>query len=191
MNLKEVTKYAIDVARNGFQVSQFLHDIIDGDIDAAVFKFRKFPEAGKVMLKNDGSTYKLNDTIKFPELAKTIETIAENGIEEFYTGKFADLIVNDMNTNGGLVSKDDLKNYKPIFREPTKERSSKGYWKGFHNDADRRTMRYDILGVTPKSGQWKWKKEVAFEAIKNYQEYEKKFSKLYSLEKYWLENDHL
>ena len=118
MNLKEVTKYAIDVARNGFQVSQFLHDIIDGDIDDAVFKFRKFPEAGKVMLKNDGSTYKLNDTLKFPELANTMENIAENGIDEFYTGKFADLIANDMNANGGLVSKDDLKNYKPIFREP-------------------------------------------------------------------------
>jgi adenine specific DNA methylase Mod len=86
-----------------------------------------------------------------------------------------------------VYSKNPETKLKPIFREPTKERSSKGYWKGFHNDADRRTMRYDILGVTPKSGQWKWKKEVAFEAIKNYQEYEKKHSKLYSLEKYWLE----
>ena len=35
-------------------------------------------------------------------------------------------------------------------------------------------MRYDILGFTPKEGQWKWQKKVADEAIKNYIDYENK-----------------
>ena len=46
-------------------------------------------------------------------------------------------------------------------------------------------MRYDILGYTPEDGQWKWKKEVALEAIRNYQEYEKYFSSTMTLEEYW------
>ena len=72
----------------------------------------------------------------------------------------------------------------PVFKESNNERAKKGYWKGFWNNANRPTMRYDILGVTPTEGQWKWKKEVAYEAIKNYDEYLKNYSNM-SLEEYW------
>lgn len=75
--------------------------------------------------------------------------------------------------------------FSPIFREASEERQFLGYWKGFWNDADRPTMRYDILGFTPKKGQWKWKKDVAKEAVNNYKEYEKNFSHKMSLEEYW------
>ena len=44
--------------------------------------------------------------------------------------------------------------FTPVFRQASEERQSSGYWKGFWNDADRPTMRYDILGFTPESGQW-------------------------------------
>lgn len=74
---------------------------------------------------------------------------------------------------------------KAVYRESSDERSKQGYWKGFWNNADRPTMRYDILGVTPVDGQWKWKKEVADEAVANYQEYERKYSATMSLEDYW------
>ena len=74
---------------------------------------------------------------------------------------------------------------KAVYRESADERSKQGYWKGFWNNADRPTMRYDILGVTPVDGQWKWKKEVADEAVANYQEYERKYSATMSLEDYW------
>lgn len=75
--------------------------------------------------------------------------------------------------------------FTPVFRKSSDERQSSGYWKGFWNDADRPTMRYEILGYTPTSGQWKWKQESANEAIKNYQEYENNFSSKMSLEDYW------
>ena len=74
----------------------------------------------------------------------------------------------------------------PIFREASEERSTTGYWKGFWNDADRPTMRYDILGFTPESGQWKWSKEVAYEAVENYKVYQKEFSSFLTLEEYWI-----
>ena len=63
----------------------------------------------------------------------------------------------------------------PLFREASEERKNKGYWKGFWNNADRPTMRYDILGIEPDTGQWKWKKEVAYEAVKNYDIFLKDF----------------
>ena len=75
--------------------------------------------------------------------------------------------------------------FTPVFREASEERQSFGYWKGFWNDADRPTMRYDILGFTPEKGQWKWKQDVAQEAVENYKTYVDKFSNTMSLEEYW------
>ncbi len=75
--------------------------------------------------------------------------------------------------------------FKPIFKKSSEERQSKGYWKGFWNDADRPTMRYNLLGFTPETGQWKWKEQTAVEAVENYKKYEKDFKHKMSLEEYW------
>lgn len=84
-----------------------------------------------------------------------------------------------------MYSKNPEAKYNPVFREASDERASTGYWKGFWNDADRPTMRYDILGVTPESGQWKWKSEVAREAVTNFMEYVECYQSKMSLEEYW------
>lgn len=76
--------------------------------------------------------------------------------------------------------------FTPIFKQASEARQLTGYWKGFWNDADRPTMRYDILGFTPESGQWKWKQDVAIEAVENYKIYVNQFSKTMSLEEYWV-----
>ncbi|MEZ2294821.1 gamma-glutamyltransferase [Variovorax sp. RCC_210] len=55
---------------------------------------------------------------KQPELAGTLQRIADNGGSEFYTGKTADLLVAEMGRTGGLISKDDLKNYRAVWRDP-------------------------------------------------------------------------
>jgi adenine-specific DNA-methyltransferase len=73
----------------------------------------------------------------------------------------------------------------PVFAKTSEERASNGYWKGFWNDADRPTMRYEILGFTPQTGQWKWKQETAIEAVENYQNYLKLYADKESLEQYW------
>lgn len=77
--------------------------------------------------------------------------------------------------------------FNPVYKESSSERQSTGYWKGFWNDADRPTMRYDILGFTPQTGQWKWKKETALEAVRNYEVFLKEHSHNKSLEEYWVE----
>ena len=84
-----------------------------------------------------------------------------------------------------IYSKNFNSKFNPVYRKSNEKRSNEGYWKGFWNNADRPTMRYPILGFEPTEGQWKWKKEVAYEAIKNYEEYIENFSDRYTLEEYW------
>lgn len=84
-----------------------------------------------------------------------------------------------------VYSRNPYSKMTAVYKPSTDERASLGYWKGFWNNADRPTMRYDILGATPIDGQWKWKKEVADEAVDNYKEYEEKFASKMTLEEYW------
>ena len=85
-----------------------------------------------------------------------------------------------------VYSKNSTSKMTAIYKASSDERSQTGYWKGFWNNADRPTMRYDVLGVTPSEGQWKWKKEVADEAVANYREYEEHFSDHMTIEEYWI-----
>lgn len=63
--------------------------------------------------------------------------------------------------------------------------TNKGRWDVFWSNADRPTMRYDILGFTPASGQWRNSKEKAYIAIKNYNKYLREFADKMSIEEYY------
>jgi len=107
---------------------------------------------------------------------KNINTqFLDEGLKTFNTG--AEYVL--------IYSKSASSRMNPVFREASEERKTQGYWKGFWNDADRKTMRYNLLGVDISAGQWKWKEDVAQEAVKNYDEFLKKFSSKMSLEEYW------
>ncbi|PZW65873.1 gamma-glutamyltranspeptidase/glutathione hydrolase [Pseudomonas sp. URMO17WK12:I1] len=58
------------------------------------------------------------ETFKQPLMAKTLERIAANGPDEFYKGKTADLLVAQMQRDGGLITKQDLADYRVKWREP-------------------------------------------------------------------------
>ena len=62
--------------------------------------------------------------------------------------------------------------------------SSKGRWDVFWSNADRPTMRYDILGFTPTTGQWRNSEERAKIAVANYQRYQHDFEDKMSIEEY-------
>ncbi|AHL74912.1 gamma-glutamyltranspeptidase [Stutzerimonas stutzeri] len=53
-----------------------------------------------------------------PELAETLERIADQGADDFYKGKTADLLVAQMQRDGGLITKKDLADYRTKWREP-------------------------------------------------------------------------
>lgn len=65
------------------------------------------------------------------------------------------------------------------------EKQTKGRWDVFWSNADRPTMRYDILGFTPQTGQWRNSKEKADIAIKNYKVFEEQFASKMTLEEYF------
>ena len=59
-----------------------------------------------------------------------------------------------------------------------------GQWQGFWSNADRPTMRYEVLGFTPTTGQWRSSKEKAYKAVENYKIYQEKYALSMSLEEY-------
>lgn len=101
----------------------------------------------------------------------------ENGLKTMNTG--ADYVC--------IYSKKNESNLYAVYRAATEERSTTGYWKGFWNSPDRPTMRYDLLGESITTGQWKWEKDKAKDAVRNYVDYLEKHSTRISLENYWQE----
>ena len=105
---------------------------------------------------------------------------AEKGLKSFNVG--AEYIV--------VYAKSSDFSFKPI--ETKKEKFSlKGKWNVFWSNANRPSMRYELLGFTPKTGQWRWSKEKALIAIKNYRNYLENYSKEMSIEEYAQKNPHL
>lgn len=64
------------------------------------------------------ANYQINDTIKYPKLASTLLRILDNGKKEFYEGETAKKIVAFIQSHGGIISLEDLKNYEPVWRNP-------------------------------------------------------------------------
>lgn len=104
--------------------------------------------------------------------------------------QFAEDGLNSMNVGFEYVlvySKTELFTFKAL-RMKKNIISQKGTWNVFWSNADRPTMRYELLGFTPETGQWRWSKEKSDEAIKNYKYYLDNFSKNMTLEEYWKQN---
>jgi len=105
----ELFEPAIKLSRDGFVVSPRLHTLM-----VHIAYLKNFDEAAKVYLKPNGAAYEVGDVIKNPAFAKTLQTIADEGIETFYNGKIANDIVRAVQNskiNPGLLSAKDLKNY--------------------------------------------------------------------------------
>lgn len=104
---------AVKLARDGFTATAPFAAALNG----AHASLESDPESKRILLR-DGDLYKAGETFKQPELAATIERIAANGAREFYQGETAQRLATAMAAHGGLITLDDLKNYKVIEREP-------------------------------------------------------------------------
>jgi adenine-specific DNA-methyltransferase len=69
-------------------------------------------------------------------------------------------------------------------RQKKEEVQTRGRWDVFWSNADRPTMRYDILGFTPSTGQWRNSKEKAYAAVENYKKFENEYSDKMTIEEY-------
>lgn len=62
-----------------------------------------------------------------------------------------------------------------------------GSWNNHWRGTNRPTMRFELFGKTPATGQWRWSKERTYEAVENYKEYEKNYQKDMTIDEYYLD----
>jgi gamma-glutamyltranspeptidase/glutathione hydrolase len=99
---------AIKLAREGFILSRADTDILEAGAD----RLRRDPEAQRVFLRADGSSLRPGERLKQPQLARTLAAIARDGPDAFYRGTIADRIAVAMRAHGGLVTAQDLADYR-------------------------------------------------------------------------------
>jgi gamma-glutamyltranspeptidase/glutathione hydrolase len=136
MSFGEVAQAAIEYARDGFSIFQYLASAIEHGADS----LRKWPSNAKVFLP-EGRPLQLGERLKQTDLAATIQFMAdaeaaaskhgrEAGLEAaraaFYKGDIADQIVAHMKDYGGYLSRDDLANFHSPIGKPIS-----GQWRDF------------------------------------------------------------
>src|SRR5205814_2446732 len=118
---------AIKLARDGFPLPyEYERDFQDEDL-------AQFPESRRIFQRN-GNYYKAGEVFKQPELARTLERIAQNP-DDFYKGTLAKEIAAAMQKGGGLITAEDLAAYDVKEREPIR-----GFYRG-----------YEIVSAPPPS----------------------------------------
>jgi gamma-glutamyltranspeptidase / glutathione hydrolase len=108
---RKLIQPAIDLADNGFVIS----GAEASDLNENQADFKKYNTLTPVFIKAGG--WKAGDTLIQKDLAKTLTLIRDKGDKGFYEGETADLIIGEMKRSNGIITYDDLKNYKAIERE--------------------------------------------------------------------------
>ena len=128
----DVVRPAARLASTGFPLSKGLAS----SLNSVVARFMA-PFASSVAAygKPGGGTWSAGDTIRLTDLGRTLEAIATNGPDAFYTGWIADSIAAQMKANGGIITKADLAAYEARERAPVR-----GTFNG-----------YEIIGMAPPS----------------------------------------
>ena len=119
----ELVGHSVKLASDGFVVSYALSTSLKSKNNSELLG--QFPESKRIFLRN-GQHFEMGDTLKQPELAKTLDRIAKAGSKDFYEGEIAKRFAAEMAANGGLITLDDFKSYQAVERVPIT-----GKYKGF------------------------------------------------------------
>jgi gamma-glutamyltranspeptidase / glutathione hydrolase len=131
LDWKTLVQPAVNLALDGFVVDEVFARSLQGQ----AFAMDAFPEFGRVFRKADGSYYHAGETLRQPDLARTLKLIHDQGPNGFYRGEVAKKLVDDVQANGGIITLKDLANYEAKIRTPL-----------------RSTYRgYEIVGMPPSS----------------------------------------
>jgi len=106
---QQVVEPAIKLAEEGFIPHKNLTEAIQSNFDwfGTSTNFQQY--FGNIVA---------GQNFKQPELAETLRRISKDGAKDFYRGKTAELIVAQMQSSGGIISAEDLNQYKAVWREP-------------------------------------------------------------------------
>ncbi|KAJ9626468.1 hypothetical protein H2203_004100 [Taxawa tesnikishii (nom. ined.)] len=122
---RDVLQGAISTARNGFPVTQDLVRYM-ASATAGVDNFLVNDPNWAIDFAPNGTLLKLNDTITRKRYANTLETIANEGADAFYTGAIARTTIDAVQGANGTMTLDDLANYTVAIRPPA-EIEYRGY----------------------------------------------------------------
>ena len=109
---RKLIQPAIELAEKGFVITEREAASLNSIQDELV----KYNTAPSALQKN--TKWKGGDTLIQTDLANTLKRIRDDGAKGFYEGKTAQLIVEEMKRGGGIITLDDLKNYKAKWRTP-------------------------------------------------------------------------
>ncbi len=121
LSLAELIAPAIQLAQEGFPVEDDLAD----SLPAARERLARWPSSAAIFL-NGGQVPRNGDTLLQFDLADTLTAIAQQGPQAFYQGDIAARIADAVHEAGGIMTADDLKNYRAIER-PVVRGSYRGY----------------------------------------------------------------
>lgn len=119
LDWKTLLNPAIALAEKGFPITKQQAE----EFNEYKESFQKYNPSGASILKT--TSWKKGDLFQQQELANTIRRIADHGRDGFYKGITADLIVKEMHKGNGIISYNDLENYKAVWRQPVT-----GYYRG-------------------------------------------------------------
>lgn len=115
----DVVEPAIQLALNGVPVSAHLAGDIDG-MKAKAKKYGEYSALRRLLTKDDDWSAGLREgeLLRNRKLANTLTLVAKHGSKAVYEGKSAETIANDAQLQGGILTADDLRNYRPVLRSP-------------------------------------------------------------------------
>lgn len=107
----DLVEPAVRLARDGFKVTKRLAD----DLNRNAADFQKRNPGKKYFLKD--TKWQEGDLLVQEDLANTLDLIKDKGRDGFYDGKVADMLIAEMQTGKGMITKQDLKNYHSVWRK--------------------------------------------------------------------------
>jgi gamma-glutamyltranspeptidase / glutathione hydrolase len=129
--LADLIAPAIALAHDGFSVTP--QTLAQPPLDRS--RLARWPSSAKIFLKPDGNALSVGDRLLQGDLANSLEAVAKSGPPAFYDGPTAQKIAAAVQTAGGVMTADDLKQYRAIERTPVR-----GTYRG-----------YDIVSMPPPS----------------------------------------
>ncbi|CAN5246598.1 gamma-glutamyltransferase [soil metagenome] len=112
--LEVILEPAINLANDGFRLRHSQAESLNNNRE----KLSQFEESAEIFLLPDGTTWNEGHLFIQPELGETLERIARQGRDGFYSGITARLIVQELQRQGGVMTLRDLRNYTSAWRDP-------------------------------------------------------------------------
>ena len=111
--LSEILAPAIEYAEKGFPINAGFARSLKRNSEAMM----KYPSSAKIYYPG-GKPLEEGDLLVQRDLGSTFRKIAEGGFDVFYKGEIAKAIVDYVQANGGVITKEDMANYDVAWRKP-------------------------------------------------------------------------